>query len=55
MPTPSIGVTRASLAGVAALGPNNVWAVGTTITGTLVEHWNGAAWSVVPSPSPAGS
>ena len=55
VPTPSIGVTRASLAGVAALGPNNVWAVGTTITGTLVEHWNGAAWSVVPSPSPAGS
>ena len=55
VPTPSIAVTRASLAGVAALGSNNVWAVGTTITGTLVEHWNGAAWSIVPSPSRAGS
>jgi hypothetical protein len=55
VPTPSIGVTRASLSGVAALASNNVWAVGTTITGTLVEHWNGSAWSVVASPSPAGS
>jgi hypothetical protein len=55
LPTPSIGVPRASLVGVAALASNNVWAVGTTITGTLVEHWNGGAWSVVPSPNPAGS
>jgi len=55
VPTPAIGVPRASLAGVATLGSNNVWAVGTTIAGTLVEHWNGSAWSVVPSPNPAGS
>jgi hypothetical protein len=53
--TPSVSATRASLTDVAALASNNVWAVGTTITGTLVEHWNGSAWSVVPSPNAAGS
>jgi hypothetical protein len=53
--TPSIGVPRASLKAVADLASNNVWAVGTTIAGTLVEHWNGSAWSIVPSPNPAGS
>jgi hypothetical protein len=55
VPTPSIAVTRASLVSLAALASNNVWAVGTTIAGTLVEHWNGSAWSVVPSPNPVGS
>jgi len=41
------------ITGLAALGPNDVWAVGTTSgqapRQTLVEHWNGASWSVVPS------
>jgi hypothetical protein len=55
VPMPSINATRASLVGLAALASNNVWAVGTTITGTLVEHWNGSAWNVVTSPNPAGS
>jgi hypothetical protein len=38
--------------------PTDVWAVGdqgiagTTTGSTLIEHWNGTAWSVVPSPSP---
>jgi hypothetical protein len=22
-------------------------------TGTLIQHWNGATWEVVPSPSPS--
>jgi hypothetical protein len=44
-----------------AISPDNVWAVGdrginvTTIgtpAKTLIEHWNGKAWSIVPSPSP---
>jgi hypothetical protein len=48
------------LEGVAALATNNVWAVGQNYDGstgipvTLIEHWNGTAWSVVPSPNPAG-
>jgi hypothetical protein len=31
-------------------------AAGTTVQGrTLVEHWNGSAWSVVPSPNVGGN
>ena len=49
----------ASLDDVLALRSNDVWAVGTRGTDdgrhdrTLIEHWDGAAWSVVPSPNPA--
>jgi len=38
--------------------PTDAWAVGeqgvagATISSTLIEHWNGTAWSIVPSPSP---
>jgi len=46
------------LYGVAAVGTNDVWAVGYYDNNsgyqTLVEHWNGSAWSIVPSPSPSG-
>jgi hypothetical protein len=41
------------LSGVAATSASNAWAVG--ITGhqkTLIVHWNGTAWTQVPSPSP---
>jgi len=47
----------AAFKGVVALAPNNVWAVGTIAevlngpTSTLIEHYDGNAWSVVPSPS----
>jgi hypothetical protein len=44
---------------VKANSPTDVWAVGDTgvvdepsSQATLIEHWNGTAWSVVPSPSP---
>jgi hypothetical protein len=47
--------TSNQLSGVAVLSPCNVWAVGSYVSGgigrTLVEHWNGFAWRVVPSPS----
>jgi hypothetical protein len=54
---PAIGHHQTSaLTGVAAISPSNVWAVGfyeksTTSFRTLVEHWNGSKWSVVPSPN----
>ncbi|MGO9899839.1 MAG: hypothetical protein ACLP0J_09135 [Solirubrobacteraceae bacterium] len=41
-----------SLAGITALSPTNVWAVGGGAAGTLTEHYNGIAWQVVPSPNP---
>jgi hypothetical protein len=44
------------LNGVAAFSASSVWAVGNVggnngKVSTLVEYWNGSAWSVVPSPS----
>src|SRR5207253_2607014 len=41
------------LNGVAALSPNDVWAVGSSgdMSRTLTAHWDGTAWSVVPSPN----
>ncbi|MDQ2743108.1 MAG: hypothetical protein M3Z66_12550 [Chloroflexota bacterium] len=43
-----------------ALSPSDVWAVGCTNDTnanchTLIEHWNGTAWSVVPSPDEPGA
>lgn len=45
------------LTAVDAVSPNDVWAVGYEDRGigssrTLIEHWNGTQWSIVPSPNP---
>jgi hypothetical protein len=56
VPTPA-GATSSQLSGISALSANDLWAVGsvatvvgTTVQGrTLVEHWNGTAWSIVTS------
>jgi hypothetical protein len=51
----------AVLNGVTAVAANDIWAVGEVrspsggAVGTLTEHWNGSAWSIVPSPTPAGT
>ncbi len=46
------------LAAVSAVSSSSVWAVGSSSSGTvgqtLVEHWNGSSWKVVPSPDPGG-
>jgi hypothetical protein len=46
-----------ALSAVAATSAKDAWAVGSRDVGgayqTLIEHWNGRAWSVVASPSPA--
>jgi hypothetical protein len=53
---------QAVLSGVDDLAPDNAWAVGDSFGGgsggnqngrTLIEHWDGTDWSVVPSPDPA--
>ena len=49
VPSASPGTLRNSLAGVAAITPNDAWAVGNSANGALTEHWNGAGWSVIPS------
>ncbi len=48
--------TTNTLTAVVALSRSNAWAFGfyeeaTTNFRTLIEHWNGSSWSVVPSPS----
>jgi hypothetical protein len=49
------GIPAAPAAGVlvdvVAVDRDDVWAVGSTGTRTLIEHWDGVSWKVVPSPS----
>jgi hypothetical protein len=57
VPTPSPpGVSSSAFVRAADDGAGGLFAVGYAIAGeqrrTLVEHWDGAAWDVVPSPSP---
>ncbi len=62
--TPDVGTGNNALNGVLALAPDNVWAVGYSTatlkppqghydvpTKTLIEHYDGTKWSVVPSPN----
>jgi hypothetical protein len=61
VPSPNpFGTVYDPLNGVAAVAENDVWAVGeaqlpSSASQTLTEHWNGTAWSIVPSPNPPGS
>jgi hypothetical protein len=56
VPTPA-GAATSQLAAISALSPTNIWAVGSVVNivntavqnRTLVEHWNGSAWSIVPA------
>jgi hypothetical protein len=58
--TPNVGEGTNKLNAVLALAPNDVWAVGFSTpvappeqaaTLTLIEHFDGASWAVVPSPN----
>ncbi len=56
VPMPA-GATGAQLGGVDEVSSADVWAVGTMTTSagatrTLIEHFDGTAWAVVPSPNP---
>jgi len=51
IPSPSVGSGINTLYGVTAISPDDVWAVGTSASATLTEHWNGTQWSVIASPS----
>ena len=52
---PTVGVSSQFTSVARVPGSSNVWAVGhstdiSTIDYTLIEYWNGTAWSIVPSP-----
>jgi hypothetical protein len=58
--TPNVGKGTNKLNAVLALAPNDVWAVGFSTpvappkqaaTLTLIEHFDGTSWTVVPSPN----
>jgi hypothetical protein len=58
-PNPNLSTTSDSifLAGIAAISTNDIWAVGSFPTlgepeQTFTEHWDGATWSIIPSPNP---
>jgi hypothetical protein len=54
VPVPNTaGGSKSVFTGVAALAPDNAWAVGRGLDArALVEHWDGAEWAVVPTPAP---
>lgn len=55
---PNVG-TGDMFSGAAVTSACNAWAVGNyqsgTAVNTLIDHWDGTAWSQVASPNPAGS
>lgn len=60
VPSPNVTPFTNVLSGVAAVSADDVWAVGFADVSspysenTLIEHWNGSAWSIVPSPNASG-
>jgi hypothetical protein len=58
--SPNPGSAGNQLNAVAALAPNDAWATGfftdaSFVANTLVEHWDGSSWNVVPSPNNGGN
>ncbi len=58
VPSPNVPTLNNILNGVTAISATDIWAVGDTFSetqegaSTLVEHWDGTTWSIIPSPSP---
>ncbi|MEO5953505.1 MAG: hypothetical protein ABIQ44_13655, partial [Chloroflexia bacterium] len=55
--TQNVGPNDNALTGVAVVSPTDVWAVGfytdtNGVAQTMIQHYNGTAWSIVSSPSP---
>jgi len=58
--SPNLGSTGNQLNAIAAVAANTAWAVGfftddNFIANTLVQHWDGVSWNVVPSPNNGGN
>jgi hypothetical protein len=58
IPTELPDTEASELFGVAALSPTDVWVVGEQEEAdgrarTLIEHWDGTGWAIVPSPNPS--
>jgi hypothetical protein len=61
VPSPSGSGVTSQLLGVAAVSANDIWAVGDasapapTYVQTLIEHWDGSSWTIIPSPNVSDS
>src|SRR5437899_3305903 len=58
VPTPSPGPMNNQLVGVDAVAANDAGAVGASFgstNGPIILHWDGAAWSIVPTPATTSS
>jgi phosphoesterase family protein len=58
-PLPQVGLNENTLLGVSELSEGRTWAVGYYVNAeyaqrSLVEHWDGSSWQVIPSPNPGG-
>lgn len=60
IPSPGVVSNDNSLIEVSGVGPHDVWTVGDTFYGgpppyvnfkSLIEHWDGRSWRIVPSPN----
>jgi hypothetical protein len=56
VPSPNPGSTFYSLGEARAVSANDIWSVGQAANNngvfkTLIEHWNGTQWNIVPSPN----
>jgi hypothetical protein len=57
IPSPNVDAYFNELYGIAVVKSSDIWAVGLAYTKnglnfhTLIEHWNGSAWSIVNSPN----
>src|SRR5438105_12938109 len=54
--SPNTSTTQNNLLGVTCVSASDCWAVGSYVAGsgaprTLIEHWDGTAWAIVPSPN----
>src|SRR5438874_940226 len=59
--SPNPGTSYNGLNRVVVPSANDIWAVGrythddSGYAQTLIEHWNGSSWSIVPSPNPGAN
>jgi hypothetical protein len=54
--SPNTSTTQNNLLGVTCVSASDCWAVGSYVASsgaprTLIEHWDGTAWAIVPSPN----
>jgi hypothetical protein len=56
LPLPADAYQDPGSAGIAAVAPDDVWVVGSSVSDAagsraLIQHWDGRAWVIVPSPA----